>query len=143
MRSAFWRGVMLLKELDSDAGSMAASSGPSRDTEGFSGAPKNVSLLEPAIGKLRDKVACRVILYALANALQDPPKGASPKWVSMVSVTFHLGLVMLHKHLIRTIIGTVFVHISYFPHARCVVSCVMSCVGHVLCCALLRCSTVF
>jgi hypothetical protein len=83
MCSAFWRGVMLLKELDSDAGSMAASSGPSRDTEGFSGAPKNVSLLEPAIGKLRDKVACRVILYALANAMQDPPKGASPKWVSM------------------------------------------------------------
>jgi hypothetical protein len=83
MRSAFWRGVMLLKELDSDAGSMAASSGPSRDTEGFGGAPKNVSLLEPAIGKLRDKVACRVILYALANAMQDLPKGASPKWVSM------------------------------------------------------------
>jgi hypothetical protein len=47
------------------------------------------------------------------------------------------------EHLIRTIIGTVFVHISYFPHARCVVSCVVSCVGHVLCCALLRRSTMF
>jgi hypothetical protein len=80
MCSAFWRGVTLLKESDSDVGS--ASSGPSRDTEGFSGAPKNASLLEPVISKLIDKVARRVILSARANAMQDPPKGASPKWVS-------------------------------------------------------------
>jgi hypothetical protein len=56
---------------------------------------------------------------------------------------FRLGLVVLREHLIQTIIGTVFVHISYFPHARCVVSGVVSCVGHVLCCALLQCSAVF
>jgi hypothetical protein len=31
---------------------------------------------------------------------------------------FRLGLVVLHKHLIQTIIGTVFVHTLYFPHAR-------------------------
>jgi hypothetical protein len=60
-----------------------------------------------------------------------------------LDVTFHLGLVVFRERSIRTIIGTVFVHISYFPHARCVMSCVVSCVGHVLCCALLRCSTVF
>jgi hypothetical protein len=61
MRSAFWRGVTLLKELDSDVsqhqGSTIASSGPSRDTEGFSETPKNASLLEPVISKLMDKVA--------------------------------------------------------------------------------------
>jgi hypothetical protein len=58
-------------------------------------------------------------------------------------VMFRLGLVVLLELFIQTTIGTVFVHISYFPHARCVVSCVVSCVGHVLCCALLRCSMMF
>lgn len=61
MRSAFWRGVTLLKELNSDEsqrqGSMTVSSGPSRDTEGFSEAPQNASLLEPVMSRLRDKVA--------------------------------------------------------------------------------------
>jgi hypothetical protein len=32
-----------------------------------------------------------------------------------LSVTFRLGPVMLHERSIRTNIGTVFVHISYFP----------------------------
>jgi hypothetical protein len=31
---------------------------------------------------------------------------------------FCLRLVVLREHLIRTIIGTVFVHTLYFPHAR-------------------------
>jgi superfamily II DNA/RNA helicase len=59
------------------------------------------------------------------------------------NVMFRLGLVVVHERSIQTTIGTVFVHISYFPHAQCVMSCVVSCVGHVLCCALLQCSTVF
>jgi hypothetical protein len=87
MRSAFWRGVTLLKESDSDAsqcrGSMVASSGPSRYAEGFSEAPKNVSLLEPVIGRLMEKVARKVVLSASSNVTQDPPKGASLKWLSM------------------------------------------------------------
>lgn len=60
MRSAFWRGVTLLKESDTAGqhqGAMVASSSLLRDAKGFSGAPKNASLLEPVIGKLMDKVA--------------------------------------------------------------------------------------
>jgi hypothetical protein len=64
MRLAFWRGVAILKELDSDGSqhqeSTATSSNLSRDTEGFSEVPKNMTLLEPVIGKLLDKVgSCR------------------------------------------------------------------------------------
>lgn len=65
MRSAFWRGATLLKELDLyitvDAGQRqeepAASAGPSTDTEGFRELPRDVALLESVIGKLMDKVA--------------------------------------------------------------------------------------
>ena len=55
---------MVLKKLDSDVGqcqeSAVASSGPSRDTKGYSEVPKNVGLLEPVIGKLMSKVAHKV-----------------------------------------------------------------------------------
>jgi hypothetical protein len=55
---------MLLQELDSSAPDVgqnqrtpAAFSGPSTDAEGFNELPKNVTLLEGVIRKLRDKVA--------------------------------------------------------------------------------------
>jgi hypothetical protein len=57
------------------------------------------------------------------------PLGTGPvDPAAAAAVMFRLGLVMLHERFIQTIIGTVFVHISYFLHARCVVSCVVSCV---------------
>lgn len=63
MRSAFWRGVALLRELDSSVpdvaqhqGEPAAFAGPSTDAESFDNLPKNVMLLEGLIGKLTDKV---------------------------------------------------------------------------------------
>src|ERR1700735_5446768 len=86
MRSAFWRGVMILKHSDSDMGqyqeSMAASSRPSRDAKGFTELPTNVKGLEPVIGMLMDKVAYRAILFALAGDVQDPSEGASAEWCS-------------------------------------------------------------
>jgi hypothetical protein len=48
-------------------------------------------------------------------------------------VTFRLGLVGFCVAHARTAIGTVPAYISYVSRARCVV---VSCVGHVLCCAL-------
>jgi hypothetical protein len=61
MRSAFWKGVDVLNESDSGAdkcpGPTAGPSGPSADTEGFNEVPKNVTLLQPVINKLVDKVA--------------------------------------------------------------------------------------
>jgi hypothetical protein len=64
MRSAFWRGVTLLKESDSSEpdvgqhqGGPVAEAGPSTGAEGFNELPKKVMLLEPVIGKLMDKVA--------------------------------------------------------------------------------------
>ena len=61
MRSAFWRGVSLLSDSKSDGGqhqsSTESSLGTSKNAEGFSEVPKNVSLLEPVIDKLIDKVA--------------------------------------------------------------------------------------
>jgi hypothetical protein len=66
MRSAFWRGVSLLGDSNSDGrqcrGSTEASLGTSKDTEGFSEVPKNVSLLEPVIDKLIDKVADKLLI---------------------------------------------------------------------------------
>jgi hypothetical protein len=41
---------------------MEASLGTSKDTEGFSEVPKNVSLLEPVIDKLIDKVADELLI---------------------------------------------------------------------------------
>jgi hypothetical protein len=49
---------------------------------------------------------------------------------------FRLGLIVFHKLHTRTTIGMVLTHISYVPHARCVVSCVVSCVDRISCCAL-------
>ncbi|KAF8262446.1 hypothetical protein EI94DRAFT_1704763 [Lactarius quietus] len=50
MSSAFQKGVLLLKELDSDGSrcreSMVTFSGPSSDAEGINEVPKNVTLLE-------------------------------------------------------------------------------------------------
>jgi hypothetical protein len=64
MRSAFWRGVTLLKESDSSEpdvgqhqGEPVAEAGPSTSAEAFSELPKHVILLKPVIGKLMDKVA--------------------------------------------------------------------------------------
>jgi hypothetical protein len=57
------------------------------------------------------------------------------------SVTFRLGLVVLHVHFIRTMIGTVFVHTSYFPptFVASLLSCVVSCDVLVICCVALFC----
>ncbi|KAF8265900.1 hypothetical protein EI94DRAFT_1702130 [Lactarius quietus] len=59
MRSAFWRGVRMLKDVDSDGRqcheSMGESSGPSTGTEGINEVLKNVIFLEPVIGKLIGK----------------------------------------------------------------------------------------
>jgi hypothetical protein len=64
MHLAFQRGLTVLKKLDSDVGQcqelVVASSGPSRDTEGYSEVLKNVGLLEPVISKLMSKVAHKV-----------------------------------------------------------------------------------
>lgn len=61
MRSAFWNGVALLNESESDMrqnqGPMAGPSSAPADTKGFSEVPKNVTLLQPVIQKLMDKVA--------------------------------------------------------------------------------------
>jgi hypothetical protein len=40
-------------------------------------------------------------------------------------VTFRLGLVMLRKRLVRTTIGTVFVHIVILPSHACYLAAVM------------------
>ncbi|KAH9012495.1 hypothetical protein EDB85DRAFT_2158981 [Lactarius pseudohatsudake] len=72
MQSAFWNGVTLLNGMGSDVGQhqqgIAGPSSPSADAEGFSEVPKSVTLLQPVIGKLIDK---------------DPPKGVSPRWLSI------------------------------------------------------------
>jgi hypothetical protein len=64
MRSAFWRGVTLLKELNSlepdvcqHQGEPVAEAGPSTSTKGFSELLKKVMPLEPVTGKLMHKVA--------------------------------------------------------------------------------------
>ncbi|KAF8262979.1 hypothetical protein EI94DRAFT_1807978 [Lactarius quietus] len=86
MRSAFWRGVRMLKDADSDGRqcweSMGESSGPSTSTEGINEVPKNVIFLEPVIGKLIGKVSSRVILSSSPNAMQDPPRTPSAEWLS-------------------------------------------------------------
>jgi hypothetical protein len=60
---------------------------------------------------------------------------------------FHLGLVVFHERSIRTTIGTVFVHVSYFPPtlATSLLSYVVSCDVLVMCrvapfCSVLWCS---
>jgi hypothetical protein len=57
------------------------------------------------------------------------------------AVTFRLGLVVLHERSIRTTIGTVFIHISYFPPTlvASLRSYVMSCDVLVMCCVALFC----
>jgi hypothetical protein len=54
---------------------------------------------------------------------------------------FCLGLVILRERSIRTTIGTVFVHISYFPPmlAALLLSYVVSCDVWVMCCVALFC----
>jgi hypothetical protein len=54
---------------------------------------------------------------------------------------FRLGLVVLRERSIRTTIGTVFVHISYFPPTlvASLLSCVVSCDVLVMCCVALFC----
>jgi hypothetical protein len=49
-----------------------------------------------------------------------------------MSVTFRLGLVVLHKRFIRTTIGTVFVHTVILP------SCLLSHCCHVMCPVMCR-----
>jgi hypothetical protein len=60
---------------------------------------------------------------------------------SINNVTFCLGLVVLHGRSIRTTIGTVFVHTSYFPPtlAASSLSCVVFCDVLVMCCVALFC----
>jgi hypothetical protein len=52
------------------------------------------------------------------------------------SVTFRLGLVVFRERSMRTTIGTVFVHTSYFPPTlvASLLSCVVSCDVLVMCC---------
>jgi hypothetical protein len=61
MRSAFWRGVALLKESEGDGprlgqGPTAGPSNTSAHAEGISEVPRDVALIKPAIDKLMDKV---------------------------------------------------------------------------------------
>jgi hypothetical protein len=64
MRSAFWRGVALLKEsdlsnpdVDQYQGEPVTSADLSTNAKGFSELLKNVMLLEAAISRLMDKVS--------------------------------------------------------------------------------------
>ncbi|KAF8272284.1 hypothetical protein EI94DRAFT_1796426 [Lactarius quietus] len=86
MCSAFWRGVRMLKDAESDGRqcreSLEESSGTSTSTKGINEVPKNVTFLEPVIGKLIGKVSCRVILSAPPNAIQHPPRTPSAEWLS-------------------------------------------------------------
>jgi hypothetical protein len=54
---------------------------------------------------------------------------------------FRLGLVVFRERSIRTTIGTVFVHTSYFPPmlVASLLSCVVSCDVSVMCCVALFC----
>jgi hypothetical protein len=67
MRSAFWRGVELLREPESDSveGQGQTVEDPGRSTseciEGVSGVPKNVTQLKPVIDELLDKVIMAAI----------------------------------------------------------------------------------
>jgi hypothetical protein len=58
-----------------------------------------------------------------------------------LDVTFCLGLVVLRERFIRTTIGTVFVHTSYFPPTlvASLLSCVVFCDVLVMCCVALFC----
>ncbi|KAF8257953.1 hypothetical protein EI94DRAFT_1816430 [Lactarius quietus] len=71
MRSAFWRGVRMLKDAESDGRqcreSLEESSGTSTGTKGINEVPKNVTFLEPVIGKLIGKY---------------PPRTPSAEWLS-------------------------------------------------------------
>ncbi|KAF8257439.1 hypothetical protein EI94DRAFT_1709000 [Lactarius quietus] len=75
MSSAFRKGVLLLKELDSDGSwcweSTVTFSGPSSDAGGINEVPKNVTLLEPVIGRLMDKDYPRLLL---PNGFQGPER---------------------------------------------------------------------
>jgi len=92
---------MILKQSDSDVDhqqeSMVASSGPSRDTEGFTEVPKDVKALEPVIAMLIDKVGRKAILFALADNVQNPPKGATAEWRSKAREM----ALSLHEHEMR------------------------------------------
>lgn len=82
MRSAFWRGVALLKGSSSNlGGSQGPAVGPSNSsasTKGFSEVPKNVALLKPVIRQLIDKVNQHMIPSILAHIIKDCPKGFTP-----------------------------------------------------------------
>ncbi|KAF8264128.1 hypothetical protein EI94DRAFT_1703477 [Lactarius quietus] len=86
MHSAFWRGVRMLKDAESDGRqcqeSLEESLGTSTGTEVINEVLKNVTFLEPVIGKLIGKVSCRVILSAPPNAMQYPPRTPSAEWLS-------------------------------------------------------------
>lgn len=86
MRSAFIKGVNLLNESDFGVGKhprpMEGPSSPTADTKGFSEIPKDVTLLQPVISKLVDKVAWKFDLICLANTMQSLPKGVSQEWIS-------------------------------------------------------------
>ena len=92
---------MILKQSDSDVDhrqeSMVASSGPSRDIQGFTEVPKDVKALEPVIAMLIDKVGRKAILFALADDVQNPPKGATAEWCSKAREM----ALSLHEHEMR------------------------------------------
>ncbi|KAF8262961.1 hypothetical protein EI94DRAFT_1808034 [Lactarius quietus] len=71
MCSAFWRGVRMLKDAESDGRqcreSLEESLGTSTGTEGINEILKNVTFLEPVIGKLIGKY---------------PPRTPSAEWLS-------------------------------------------------------------
>lgn len=63
MRSAFWRGATLLEKSESSVDQhRKPTSDMPRDTEGLNEIPKNVVLLESAMGKLMDKVAHKALM---------------------------------------------------------------------------------
>ena len=92
---------MILKQSDSDVGqrqeSTVASSSPSRDAECFTEVPKDVKALEPVIGMFIDKVGHRAMLFALADDVQNPPKGVSAEWRSKAREM----ALSLHEHEMR------------------------------------------
>ncbi|KAF8274709.1 hypothetical protein EI94DRAFT_1794018 [Lactarius quietus] len=71
MRSAFWRGVRMLKDAESDGRqcqeSLEESSGTSTSTKCINEVLNNVTFLEPVIGKLISKY---------------PPRTPSAEWLS-------------------------------------------------------------
>lgn len=88
MRSAFWRGVELLREPESDSveGQGKTVENPGKSTsermEGITGVPKNTARLKSVLDELMSKVVVIATWLVSANTIQDLPKGADQDWIS-------------------------------------------------------------